>query len=304
MAVAKKKTKREGRRVSLHRPGSKGTPAKNSRREIKQPKEIHIPWDALHQFGVTAAILSCMAVFIGVVGFALMYAYVSLTTGQYFALKTLEIQGNSRLNSREILEIVHLQHGANTLALSIEQVEDILSASPWVREASVQRVLPSKLVIGIKEKSPAFWVLHKDVLHYADARGGLIAPLTADKLASLPTLEVEPGAEDSAAALPDLVRSLRDSNLPLDLNAVTFVRLSAARGVEMRVNGMRMKISIGLEEWLYNLNRLEKTLADLERRGELGTVKEIKALGANVWVERYATRPQTPQEPGLVRIDG
>jgi cell division protein FtsQ len=66
------------------------------------------------------------------------------------------------------------------------------------------------------------------------------------------------------------------------------VRLSAARAVEFYVDDRRLKISIGLEEWLSNLNRLGKVLADLRRRGEMAEIREIRAQGANVWVGKSA----------------
>lgn len=287
MAVKNTHPARSGRRVSLTRPSSKGAPKRNTRKETpRERRPVNVPWRRIGNFFSVVGILSVLLFFVGTVSFGLMYTYRLVTTGEYFALKTLEIQGNSRLTSREILESADLTRGGNTLFLSIDAVEDALSRHPWVEQVSVKRVLPGTLVIGIREKSPAFWVLHEGALQYADAWGRLIAPVHAGKFASLPALEVEAGAEDAAAALPDLVKSLQESRLPLNMAAISLVRLSAARGVEVFVEDSRLKISIGLEEWLPNLHRLGLTLADLIRRGELQDVHEIKAQGANVWVER------------------
>ena len=260
MALKKQSSARTGRRVSLVRPDGKGVAAKNSRREIRpsvarRERHFSMPWSGIGRWLATGAI-------------------------------TIEIHGNSRLDSREILKTADLVEGANILALSIDAIEDSLSTSPWVEEVSVKRVLPGTLVIGVKEKVPAFWLLHEGKLYYADALGKIIAPVVAGKFASLPTLEVEPGAEDATAALPDLLKSLQESHLPLNLTAVSWVRLSPARGVEVYVDDKRLKISLGLEEWLPNLNRLGKTLADLGRRGEMPDIREIRAQGSNVWVEK------------------
>jgi cell division protein FtsQ len=165
-------------------------------------------------------------------------------------------------------------------------VEKALKAHPWVEEVSVKRILPGTLIIGIKEKTPVFWTLHNDVLHYADAYGRIIAEVMPGHFASLPALEVEAGAEDSASALPDLVKSLNDSRLLAGLGAVTLIRLSAARGVEVYIDDARLKMTIGLEDWLANLKRLGLVLADLTRRDELSGTREIRAQGANVWVEK------------------
>ena len=285
MAVKKQGFRRESNRIKLTRPG-RGGPGKNSRREQRAPRKLTIPWQGMGSFMVSAAVVSCVALFVLGISFSLVYAYRYFTTNSYFALKILEIEGNSRLSSKEILEITDLQNGANILKLSLPSVEELVGRNPWVEEVSVQRVLPGKLVIGVREKAPVFWLLHNGSLHYADAWGRLIAPVVPGQLASLPALEVEPGAEEATAALPDLVKSLEDSQLPVKMASVSLVRLSAARGVEVYLENSRLKLTIGLEDWLPNLDRLSKTLPDLGRRGELGQVREIKAQGADGWVEK------------------
>lgn len=233
----------------------------------------------------TFGMLALMVIILGGVALGLLYGYRSLTSGEYFALRTLEIQGNSRLDSREILETADLADGANTLALSIDDVEAALAAHPWVEEVSVKRVLPGTLIISIREKVPAFWMLHDGSLQYADARGRIIGPVRAGHFASLPTLEVEPGAEEACRALPDLMRSLHESRLLQGFGAVTMIRLASARGMEVYVEGARLKLSIGLEGWLDNLRRMGMTLKDLRRRDELADIREVRAQGDCVWVE-------------------
>jgi len=295
---------RSGRRVALTRSGGASAPGKNVRREPKKaglpkaaatgtsgviaPRVAAAARSGFRTFFSAALIIVLVVFFVGAVSVGLIYAYSSLVSGDYFALRTLEIQGNSRISSREILETADLADGGNTLALSINAVEESISKHPWVEDVSVRRVLPGALIIGVREKTPAFWVLSGGILHYADARGALIAPVVPGRFASLPTLEVEPGAEDTAAILPDLVKSLQESRLPLNMGAISVVRLSSARIVELYVDDAHVKISIGLEGWTGNLRRLGRTLADLERRNELKNVREIRAQGANVWVERRA----------------
>jgi cell division protein FtsQ len=283
---------RSSRRVSLLRPGSKEGAAKNSRREQNTPaapgrfRSFSIPWRSAGRCLSAAAIAIALLVFVAGISFVLTYGYRLLTTSSYFAVTTVEIRGNSRISSREILEVADLVKEGNILALSIDAIEDDLFRNPWVEELSVKRILPGTLVIGVKEKVPAFWLLHEGKLHYADILGRIIAPLEPGKFASLPMLEVESGAEDATAALPDLLKSLKESRLPLNVASLSWIRLSAARGMEIYIDDRNLKISIDLEEWLPNLERLSRTLADLERRGEMSSVREIRTQGSNVWVEK------------------
>jgi cell division protein FtsQ len=287
--------RKEASRLNLVR-DNKSAPARNVRIESRPTKNIRMeprpartrsfPWRRLGGVCLGVGVMCFLVLFIAGVSFGLLYSYKDLTTNSWFALKTLEIHGNSRVSSKDILEITGLDHGANLLALRLDQVENTVIRNPWVRGVSVKRVLPDKLVIGLEEKTPVFWVLHSGSLHYADAWGSPIAPVKAGKFASLPALEVESGAEDATRALPDLVKSLQESQLPLSLASVSWVRLSASRGVEVYLEDSRLKLTIGLEEWLPNLRRLGKTIRDLSQRGELADVREIKAQGANVWVEK------------------
>lgn len=285
MAIAGRRPDRDARRVPLAR---KGNPGKNSRRRPTERRTITLPWRGLGKIFSLSVFFAFLLFFIGGVSFCLMYSYRYITGCQYFSLKMLEIQGASRLSSREILETAGLLQGANTLELSISKVERALTANPWVADVSVQRVLPGGLAIILKEKKPAFWMLHEDGLHYADVEGGIIAPVSPGRFASLPALEVEKGAEESAKALPDLILTLRRARLPLDISALSWIRLSAARGVEIYVEDADLKISLGLDGWLSNVRRLETVMADLERRGEISRVRSIRAHGSNVWVERTA----------------
>lgn len=279
---------RAPRRVTLKR-GKKTEDNKYYKKIAVKPKKpakrVSIPWAGIGQTFSLAGLAVAAAVLVGGISLGLLFGYRFMTASAYFSLKTIEIQGNSRLTSKEILEITGLDKPANCLAISIDEIESALRGNAWVNEVSVQRVLPDTLVLRLKERQPCFWVLENGVLTYADERGGIIAPVAAGRrFAALPVLEVEKGAEEAKAALPDLVKSFTSAHLPPDMTAIARVRLSAARGVEVFVENSSLSFSIGLEEWLPNLERLGRTVADLNKRGELSGVRQIKAEGSNVWV--------------------
>jgi cell division protein FtsQ len=291
MALNKRTAGAGVRRVSLLRPGNAKGAAVNRRRTIalsspSRGRRTSLPLRGIGRGLLTGAALSLLLLFLAGISLGLVYGYRFLTTSAYFSLANVKIEGNSRLESREILKIADLEKDGNILALSIDAIEAALSRNPWIDAVSVTRVLPGSLIIGVKEKIPAFWLLQDDKLYYADVRGRIIAPVEPGKFASLPVLEVEAGAEEAMAALPDLLKSLKESRLPLKVESLSWIRLSAARGLEIYIDDKSLKISIGLEEWLPNLDRLGRTLADLGRRGEMPGIREIRAQGANVWVEK------------------
>ena len=222
--------------------------------------------------------------------FVLLYGYRFLTRSPYFALKSIVIEGTFRLSSREVLEIAGITKGQNSLDLSIDQMERRITSSPWVEKASVKRALPDGLHITVKEREPKFWVQYEGELWYADIYGERFAPLSLPgggnerSFSSFPQLEVVAGAEGLTRLLPELVRGLTDAKLAVDMAAVSMVRLSHGRGIDVHFEASRLVISLGQEDLKANLARLQIVLADLSRRGELSKVREVRAHGSNVWV--------------------
>ena len=262
------------------------TGAPVNRNRWNEPKKIRAPL-SFKWVGRVVAWLGTLGLCLAVVGFisvGLLYGYRFLTNSSYFALKSLEISGNLRLTSREVLDIAGLYNGMNSLLISIDGVERKLVSSPWIKDVSVRRVLPDGIAICLEEREPRFWMRHSDALFYADAQGELIVPVSVGRFAPFPTLEVEAGAEDLMVRLPELLASLASSRMAVDLASLSRVRLSPGRGVEVFLESDRLILSIGQDEWSENLVRLAATLADLIRRGELASVREVRAHGARVWV--------------------
>lgn len=287
MALTQKPARGAVRNFSRTREKPKPAPSANrNRRSISRTpgKPLSISFTGV---GKMFSWLGAVGLGFAVAGFltvGLLYGYRYLTNSPYFAVKNLEIVGNFRLSSREVLDAAGLREGMNSLLVSIGEVERKLAANPWIGEVSVRRFLPDGFAIRMTEREPHFWVRHGGVLYYADARGGLIVPVSAEMFASFPTLEVEAGAEELTARLPELLASLAASKTTVDVKALSVVRLSPGRGVEVVLENESLVLSIGHEEWARNLERLAATLADVALRGEMREVREVRVHGARVWV--------------------
>lgn len=226
-----------------------------------------------------------------------LWLYGKALTSEFFATKHVDVAGNVRLSREMVLQYGGIGEGDNSLAVSIADVERNLRDTPWVEEASVKRLLPDRFVIKLKERMPSFWV-HKDgVLYYANERGDIIAPVESRNFLSLPTLRIEPGAEDATPYLARLLKDLQAGRLPIEAGAIAQVTLSPSRGVELYLEDREMRLALATDDWEGNLARLGMALGDLARRHELGGVREARAVDGNVWVIRNqaARRGDTPQ---------
>jgi cell division protein FtsQ len=234
----------------------------------------------------TAGLLGGALVFAGM-GIALTHGYNFFVTSGYFALKHLEFTGSKRLNAPDALSALELYKGKNILAVSMEEMKEVLRRNRWVEEFSIRRVLPDGFRISVKERSPEYLINRGGVLYYADLYGAAIAPALAEDFSSLPALEIEKGAEEFALRLPELVKSFKEADVPLESASLDWLRLTAAGLLELKVNNFLMVV-LSLDEWEKNLPRLKLVLEDLSRRGELRAAMEIRAQGGNVWVLRKA----------------
>ena len=215
-----------------------------------------------------------------------LHLYRYATSNPVFATKTVNITGNMRLQRDEVLELTGVHPGDNSLAVSIAGMEKSISQSPWIEEVSVKRVLPDRFDIRLRERTPWFWIQHGDHLYYADELGRPIAPVESANFVSLPALEIVDGAEELLPNMKKYVAGLQGNAIPVDYAAISWIRLSPGKGVEVYVESRDIHLSMAPDDWNGNLHRLGVVLGDLARRNELSLVREVRAADGSVWVIR------------------
>lgn len=86
----------------------------------------------------------------------------------------LSVHGNERLSTGEVLAILNGLQGHNILTVSLEEWQQRLLASPWVEEATLRLVLPSRIDVAISERRPIGIARLARSLYLVDARGVVI----------------------------------------------------------------------------------------------------------------------------------
>jgi cell division protein FtsQ len=82
------------------------------------------------------------------------FVRLHLTTAPAFAVDRIDVRGLSRLERSELLEAAGLTLGMNVFARSPEEVRARLLRHPWILAADVQRRLPSRFEIALRERAP------------------------------------------------------------------------------------------------------------------------------------------------------
>jgi cell division protein FtsQ len=121
----------------------------------------------------------------------------TLANAAGFRIRSIALSGNRHVNREEILAIAGITGITSLLFLDVEDARDRLKANPWIADATVLKLYPGELQIGIKERK-AFALWQKDGRVSVIAHDGtVLEPYVAPQLLRLP-LVVGRGAETKA----------------------------------------------------------------------------------------------------------
>jgi cell division protein FtsQ len=195
-----------------------------------------------------------------------------------FVVRDVFVVGRGETPKATLLDALDVKRGTPILAVDLEEARQRVQALPWVRQASVRRVLPDKLVIEIVERRPLALWQHDKKFALIDEEGEVIL---RDDVGPFSRLMVVVG-EDAPANATALVQMLASEP---DL----MVRVKAA----VRVGGRRWNLHLadGVDVKLpeQNPERAWHRLGDYQRQhGVLD--KPVRVLDLR-FEDRLVVRP-------------
>ena len=116
------------------------------------------------------------------------------------------VQGRGRTGGDAILAALGAQRGTPILAISPAAAKARLEALPWIRSASVERLLPDTLYVQVAERQPLALWQRKGKLQLVDREGAVVAVPSLDEFADLVIL-VGDEAPKAAPALLEMLAS-------------------------------------------------------------------------------------------------
>lgn len=183
-----------------------------------------------------------------------------------FRIVSVALAGNHHVSREEVLASAGISGSASLLFLDVDETRERLKSNPWIADASVLKLYPGELQIGIREREAfALWQKDGRVSVIADD-GTVLEPFVAPQLIRLP-LVVGRGAETRAKeflALLDGYPALRE-----------LVRASVLVG-ERRWN-LRLNNGIDVRLPEFDVAGALERLVALEREKHL-TTRDILAI--------------------------
>jgi cell division protein FtsQ len=178
-----------------------------------------------------------------------------------FRIASIALSGERHVSREEILAAAGVTGTASLLFFDVEAARDRLKANPWIADATVLKLYPDRLQIGIKERAAfALWQQAGRVSVIADD-GTVLEPYVAPRLLRLP-LVVGVGAAARAKeilALLDAYPDLRDQVRASVLVAERRWNLRLRNGLDIRLP------ELGAESALVTLTGLDKDKKLLSR---------------------------------------
>ncbi len=236
------------------------------------------------------ALLVC--VFMALIAVGGIHGYAFVTDSPYFAVKHINISGTSMLSQEAVLELTGIELGKNCFSVDLHEVEERVATSPWCASVSVKRVLPDSFEIAVQEYEPAFWMVQDGELYYADIQGTILAPVVIQTFKALPQLTIGHGGEVFLPRLAEFFEAFKEAQVPVNKSLLSWVRLSAGKGIEWYVDEPALLISVDVENLHTNLERTRLVLKDLGRRGDFRRIKEIIAVDGSVWIIANSASPE------------
>ncbi len=209
-----------------------------------------------------------------VIASILIFAYHFVVVSPYFQMKETIVRGNERLPSDDVVALASLKPSQNILLTNLGAVARKVKANPWVRDVSVRRDFPDRIVIEVTERKPVAIVERADALYYIERDGTVFEKITAGEKADLPVLTgfFRRGEENrelmqKSLELLDFMASYTE--VP-EIRHISEIHGDDLFGLSLFAEGICLKLGFG--EYDAKLRRMKPVLADLARRHVSGYV--------------------------------
>jgi cell division protein FtsQ len=102
-----------------------------------------------------------------------------------FKVDEILVVGRSETRQEELLDAVRLARGAPILAFDLDAARQRVEALPWIRRATVERMLPDTILINVEERRPVAIWQHNGNFALIDDNGEVILRKGLDRFADL-----------------------------------------------------------------------------------------------------------------------
>ncbi|MBA3270844.1 MAG: FtsQ-type POTRA domain-containing protein, partial [Acidobacteria bacterium] len=174
----------------------------------------------------------------------------------YLQVSRISVRGNDRLSNGEVLALVHGLRGRNILTVSLAEWQTRLLSSPWVEDARLRRVLPSRIDIAIRERVPMGIARLSGALYLVDDEGVVIdefgpnyADLNLPMIDGLASRQSDGAADQARARLAARVLTALEARPDL-AERVSQIDVADAHDAVVMLDGDTAMLRLGEDEFV------------------------------------------------------
>lgn len=109
-------------------------------------------------------------------------------TSDDLAVREIVVEGTVRTTSDAVRAVLQPYLGRNVVEVALDEVAKTATHDPWVKAATVKRVLPRTLRVTVVERTPGALALVKGLVYVVDDGGFVMGPAGPDLAYDLPLL--------------------------------------------------------------------------------------------------------------------
>ena len=243
--------------------------------------------DKAHKIGAIVLLLIALSgmVWVAMFGVRAIGSWL-FSQNDFFTVKQVEISSNGRLQPSHIREYAGIAEGMNLFDVSLPDIRKNLEKVPLVKSVRVERILPDKLVVTVKERSAVARIGQDDRQFFlaVDREGYVLGPTSRS-----PNLPAISGLRDHGLTPGSLIQdpAVSDALLAIDLceaaGIMGSVRLASIDVRHQEYLDMRLATGHRILLSRLDMKRKLEDLSDIIRKNaEIGKVWTV----ADLTVER------------------
>ncbi len=212
-------------------------------------------------------ILKGLALIVTVIASAslMILAYNYMISAPYFQVENTTIKGCERITEKEVLTLAGIKPFQNILAINPGEIARRINSNPWVKDVSIERGLPNRLVIEVRERKASALVKEKRGIYFMDSSGNIFEKLKNGEKTDLPILT---GFDKNTALLKksiELIACLSANSGSPEIRNVSEIHGDEIFGFSIFTDS-GLCIQLGFENYEKKLKRLKSVITDLRRK--------------------------------------
>lgn len=223
-------------------------------------------------------------ILLGTVCLALAAGIARLLTGSFVRLRRIEVSGNQRAATGEILESLAPWRSANLVTLELAPLASRLMAHPWIDRVTLAKRFPDGLEVRVVERRPVAILRAGEQLLWLGREGRPIAPFDSRGERGEAVL-----VSGEQRLLPELVALLEDlrADVPEYFSALSEIDALPDAGFGMMDSIFRRPVRVLRRDAPEKLRALLKARGLIESRGWEARAIDLRFADQIVLVGAY-----------------